>query len=150
MKNILILTIILFGINSSKAQQGDKELIKAVIDQFFTGMKNKDTTLIMKSLTRECRLDMVLGRELDNPIKNEPIDQFLEKITKIGEAELDERLLSYSIEIDSKLASAWTPYQFYFNKKFNHCGANLFTLVKIRNQWKITSIIDTRRKENCN
>jgi len=44
------------------------------------------------------------------------------------------------------LATAFTPYQFYYNGKQNHCGANAFTLVRIDGAWKIQSIIDTRRK----
>jgi hypothetical protein len=62
---------------------------------------------------------------------------------------LDERILDYQIKIDGALASAWTPYNFYVNGNFSHCGVNSFQLVKMDDVWKIVYIIDTRRKEPC-
>ena len=55
-----------------------------------------------------------------------------------------------AIEIDADLATVWTPYQFYYQEKFSHCGVNTFTLVRQKGEWKINYIIDTRRKDNCN
>ncbi len=48
------------------------------------------------------------------------------------------------------MAIAWTPYEFYVNDKFNHCGVDVFTLMQTAKGWKIMGIVDTRRKENCN
>ena len=47
------------------------------------------------------------------------------------------------------MASVWTPYEFYFNGTFSHCGANSFQLFKEDNQWKIIFLVDIRRRENC-
>jgi hypothetical protein len=47
------------------------------------------------------------------------------------------------------MATAWTPYKFYLDKTFSHCGVNAFQLFKSENGWKIISILDTRRKEPC-
>jgi hypothetical protein len=62
---------------------------------------------------------------------------------------LDERILAYQIQVDGSMASAWTPYKFYVNDTFSHCGVNSFQLVKLAEGWKIVYIIDTRRKEPC-
>jgi hypothetical protein len=62
---------------------------------------------------------------------------------------LDERILAYEIRIDGPMATAWTPYEFYVNGDFSHCGVNSFQLVKFVEGWKIVYIIDTRRKEPC-
>jgi len=61
----------------------------------------------------------------------------------------DERLLDYKVEIDGNLAHVWTPYEFWFNENFSHCGANSFTLAKFDDGWKIIHLIDSRRKEGC-
>ena len=60
-----------------------------------------------------------------------------------------EKLLSYIINVDENLAIVWTPYEFYFNEIFRRCGVNAFQLFFNGEQWKIISIIDTRRKDNC-
>ena len=54
-----------------------------------------------------------------------------------------------AIHVDANLASAWTPYEFYVNDKFSHCGVNSFQLVKLKGNWVITYLIDTRRREAC-
>ncbi len=62
---------------------------------------------------------------------------------------LDERIQDYEIRIDGNLASVWTPYSFYFDGNFSHCGVNSFQLVRMAEGWKIVYLIDTRRKEGC-
>lgn len=60
---------------------------------------------------------------------------------------IEERLLSYNIQIDGTMANVWTPYEFYINEKLSHIGVNSFTLLLENNSWKIVHIIDTRRKK---
>ncbi|MEO9572112.1 MAG: hypothetical protein ABJH82_14470 [Polaribacter sp.] len=60
-----------------------------------------------------------------------------------------EKLLSYSIKIDGNLASVWTPYEFYLNGNFSHCGANSFQLFSNNGVWEIVYLVDMRRRENC-
>jgi hypothetical protein len=47
------------------------------------------------------------------------------------------------------MATAWVPYKFYRGRQFSHCGVNAFTLIKLTSEWKIGSITDTRREEQC-
>ena len=75
---------------------------------------------------------------LTQAISNRPDDQ-----------KWDERLLSYSIQIDGNMANVWTPYEFWFNEKFSHCGVNSFQLIKLEGSWEIIYLIDTRRREGC-
>jgi len=65
------------------------------------------------------------------------------------EQKWDERLLVYNVQIDAIIAHVWTPYEFWFNDAFSHCGANAFTLVKTDAGLKIIHIIDSRRKDSC-
>lgn len=61
----------------------------------------------------------------------------------------DERLLDFNIQVDGNMASAWIPYEFWFNGEFSHCGVNSFQLFKSNEGWKIIYLIDTRRREGC-
>ncbi|HNA01067.1 MAG TPA: hypothetical protein PLN49_09415, partial [Ferruginibacter sp.] len=61
----------------------------------------------------------------------------------------DERITFDVVRVDGALAIAWTPYKFYFNGKFSHCGVNSFQLVRFNGEWKIQYLIDTRRKAGC-
>lgn len=62
----------------------------------------------------------------------------------------EERILEYAVSFDGNLAHIWTPYEFWVNGTFSHCGANSFTIVKTNSGWKIHHIIDSRRRAGCN
>ena len=66
-----------------------------------------------------------------------------------AEQKWDERLLAFKIEADSAIANAWTPYEFYVNDNFSHCGVNVFQLFNDGKTWKIIAIADTRFREGC-
>jgi hypothetical protein len=77
------------------------------------------------------------------------LEDFLNMIATPRKEIFDEQILSFEIRIDGQMATAWTPYKFYLDKTFSHCGVNAFQLFKSENGWKIISILDTRRKEPC-
>ena len=79
----------------------------------------------------------------------EKVEDFVSSIPKYPKGSLDERIEFETIQIDQMLALVWTPYKFYFNNQFSHCGINCFQLVRFDSGWKIQSIIDTRRKTSC-
>jgi hypothetical protein len=70
-------------------------------------------------------------------------------VSKLPKGAADERISFETIRIDGPLAIVWTPYKFYFNGQFSHCGVNSFHLVRLNGSWKIHFLIDTRRKEPC-
>lgn len=85
-----------------------------------------------------------------NQIVDEQPETFLMAIADRPETQKwEERLLDYMVQIDGNLAHVWTPYEFWFNGTFSHCGANAFTLAKTDDGWKIIHIIDSRRKNDC-
>ncbi|WP_303315245.1 nuclear transport factor 2 family protein [Flavivirga abyssicola] len=133
------------------SQSDEKTEVKAAVDTFFEGFHKGDTTL-MKSVIADKIImqtayknkegkDILVTDEpgkLINAIANRPADQ-----------KWDERLLDYSIQVDGNMANAWTPYEFWYNGAFSHCGVNSFQLFKDGDQWKIIYLIDTRRKSTC-
>lgn len=140
-------------LTSTVFSQNDEKLkVKATVGTFFEGFHKGDTTL-MKSVMMDKIImqtayknkegkDVLVNdepRKLVNAIANRPSDQ-----------KWDERLLDYNIQLDGNMANAWTPYEFWFNGEFSHCGVNSFQLFKEGEQWKIIYLIDTRRKSGCN
>ncbi len=131
--------------------QTDEEQIKASINQVFDGMRKNDTLLVREVLHTSCFLKSIgKNKTGEVTLQEDPISGWLKQIgTKREGVLLDERLSSYDIKIDGEMAMAWTPYEFYVNDKFNHCGVDVFTMIKTGKGWKIVGIVDTRRKENC-
>ncbi|AXT19854.1 nuclear transport factor 2 family protein [Flavobacteriaceae bacterium AU392] len=148
----LLLIVTFCFVTTLQAQNTKEEKeVKAAIDTFFEGF-HKGDTLLMKSVMKgdfttqtafknqkgENILQTGDSSQLVNAIANRPADQ-----------KWDERLLSYSIQVDGNMANAWTPYEFWFNGEFRHCGVNSFQLFNDNGQWKIIYLIDTRRREGC-
>lgn len=133
------------------AQENETLAVRAAINQLFDGMRANDSLLIKAVLTENTTLHTVVqDKTNEHLLEKTDINAFIKAVgTKRPEVQLDERLSGYDIKIDGGMAMAWTPYSFYVNDKFSHCGVNVFTLMKTRTGWKITAITDTRRKANC-
>lgn len=149
MKNLILLCLLFFSL--STFAQSNEEQIKASINQVFDGMRKNDTLLVREVLHPSCFLKSI-GKNKTGEVKlqEDPISAWLKQIgTKREGVVLDERLLSFDIKIDGDMAMAWTPYEFYVNDKFYHCGVDIFTMMHTDKGWKIVGIVDTRRKEGC-
>ncbi|MCH7409765.1 nuclear transport factor 2 family protein [Belliella sp. DSM 111904] len=149
-KLFLILLTISLGQLSAFAQ-ANHEAIKSTIDALFEGMKNKDQSMIESAFHTNAVMHTVAETDTGSTLGSNSVRDFVNRIaTSPVETILDERILDYQIKIDGEMAQAWTPYEFFINNNFSHCGVNAFSLIKTPKGWKITYVIDTRRKENCN
>ena len=128
------------------SQASETDLIKASVNGLFEGMKTSDSTKINHSFSNNAILQTITK---NGEVKTESIKDFAVSISKAEKGSLDEKIVFSNILVDGNLASVWTPYEFYYQGKFSHCGVNSFQLVKTNNEWKIQYIIDTRRKDNC-
>ena len=130
--------------------QTTEDSVKAAVNKLFTGMKASDATMIKSSFADSAVLQTISRNKEGNIIiRNEAIDAFAKVVASMPKDAADERIVFETIRIDGPLASVWTPYNFYFEGKFSHCGVNSFQLVKINGEWKIQYLIDTRRKQGC-
>lgn len=130
--------------------QPEEEGIKTTVSSLFTGMKNADTNLVRNAFAPGAIMQTIVkNKEGKVSVHSEPVDSFISFIGKPHKDVYDERIHFSVIKIDGELAVAWTPYQFYLNDKFLHCGVNSFQLVKLNGSWKILYIVDTRRRVGC-
>jgi len=151
MKHLFLFCALIFtlGIQAQKSSSEDKA--KLMITTFFDGFHSGDSAkmqsvmspniVMQRTFTDENGKAMVTtisGQSIIDAVKNRPSNQ-----------KWDERLLGFKINVDGNLAHVWTPYEFWVNDVFSHCGANSFTLANTQNGWRIIHVIDSRRKESC-
>jgi hypothetical protein len=151
MKKLLTMSFLLATIGLSAQNSSAEEDVKKTIQTFFAGMKTFDTTLISTTVMPNCTLKTIMQKkDGTSRVSDEKMENFYKQVAQLKGQDLDEQLTSYAIKIDAAMAIAWTPYKFFFNKKFSHCGVNVFTLMHTgTNQWKIVAISDTRHPEPC-
>jgi hypothetical protein len=145
---LIVLGLIFLAVSPLQAQE--ELAVREVIVSLFEGMKNKEAEALRNAFHPEAIMQTVISNASGAELGSNTVEDFVNRI--VGTAEdiiLDERVLDYQIKVDGQMAAAWTPYEFYVNDKFSHCGVNSFQLIKTAEGWKITYIIDTRRKEGC-
>ncbi|GAB5563029.1 MAG: hypothetical protein Wins2KO_00920 [Winogradskyella sp.] len=151
MNKLLILFSFCFVL-SVNAQKSEEENIKNTIIEFFEVFHKQDTVALKKMAKGKVILQSIsVNKEGKTIVSESSYNDFVKRIGSIPkESTFEEKLLSYSIQVDGNMANAWTPYEFWYNGKFSHCGVNSFQLVKEDETWKIIYLVDTRRRKNCN
>lgn len=139
------------GFLGSAQTSADVEAVKATIDQFFEGFHRRDTAAMRTVMGRDVHMQRI-GRDREGTprLKNESMDAFLASMADLPDTlAIQERLLDYRVQVDGDMAHAWTPYEFYLQGEFHHCGVNSFQLFHDGRGWKIIYLVDTRRVEDC-
>ncbi len=149
MKFFLTISLTLLFYSTATAQSTE-DSVKAAVNNMFAAMKNADSAGL-KNVFSETAVLQTISRTKEGKtmVRTEVISEFVSFVGKSTKGDADEQISFGAVHIDGALASVWTPYQFYYKGKFSHCGVNSFQLVRIKGQWKVQYIIDTRRKENC-
>lgn len=129
-------------------KSNDTIQIKYCISRFFEGLEKQDTVKLKEALYDELSLKTIVEniQEKKEKFVIENKEDLIKIVIKKRTVTIKEKLLSWEIHIDGRLASVWTPYEFYINKQPSHRGANNFQLVKTDKGWKIFSIVDTRHR----
>lgn len=142
---------ILFAYANLSAQDPQEAEVQRVIETFFNGFHTQDSST-MQSTVGDSPVLQTIGRNKDGKlrIRSENMDDLIKSILSIPDSiNFQEKIKSYSIRIDGAMANAWTPYEFWINDTFSHCGVNSFQLFNDGEGWKIIYLIDTRRRDNC-
>lgn len=147
---VLLLTAAFFYTVNVQAQHPAEDSVKAAVNQLFEGMKASDAAKVKSAFTDSAILQGFGKDQAGNTvIRNHQVAAFADFVGKQKPGAADEQISFGTIKIDGPLAIVWTPYKFYFNGTFSHCGVNSFQLVRLNGQWKIQYLIDTRRKDSC-
>lgn len=149
MKQFFILLTVLAFSTVSRAQTTE-DSVKTVVNNLFAAMIKSDTVLLRTCFADSMVLQTIVrGKSGGAEVKSETAEGFVKSIGSLKPGSADERITFGNVLIDGPLALVWTPYKFYFNGQFSHCGVNSFHLVRFKDGWRIQYLIDTRRRVNC-
>ncbi len=150
MKPIVLFFAILFFCAMDVKAQSSMDSVKTTISNMFSAMKNSDSQALLACFTDSAILQTIArDRNGETVIKSERLHNFATVIGSMPREMADERISFDLVKVDGPMASVWTPYKFYLSGQFSHCGVNSFQLVRVKGNWKIQYLIDTRRKQGC-
>ncbi len=131
-------------ISSLRAATPEEQAVLAPITAMFDGMAKRDAAAIKQPLLPGGT--MVLMR--DGKPTQMTFEAFADRVGRPGPARIEERIHDPLVRIDNDLAVVWAPFEFLVDGKVDHCGTDLFNLVRTEGKWLIASVADTGRK-NC-
>lgn len=121
----------------------EEQAVLAPVRALFDGMAKRDAEAIKKPLLSGGT--MVLMRD-GKPVRM-TFEEFAERAAAPGNTRIEERIHDPLVRIDHDLAVVWAPFEFLVDGKVNHCGTDLFNLVRTDGEWRIASVADTGRKD---
>jgi hypothetical protein len=124
------------------------EVVDAV-QRFFTAMASRDfaayeASVVADAMTYSQRLDAAGGA----PVQRRTHGEILESM-RAAPQRFDERLWNPVVRVDDPVALVWTPYDFYIEGDFSHCGIDSFELFRFDGTWRITNASWTAESEGC-
>jgi len=143
-KAVFSIALALFAASSlSLFAASEDDAVLVPINAMFDGMAKRDAAAIKAPAIPGAT--MVLMR--DGKPSQMTIEAFADRVGKPGKTQIAERIHDPLIRIDNDLAVVWAPFEFLVDGKVDHCGTDLFNLVRTDGKWLIASVADTGRKD---
>ncbi|WP_069130132.1 nuclear transport factor 2 family protein [Rhodohalobacter halophilus] len=154
MKKLIWLLLILISTTPIMAQSldesmGESDEVRETIMKLFDGMEAADGNVLRSVLDEGATFHTVRSSESGTELNETDMKNFIESVEESEPGSLIEEILYISVNVDGDLATAWMDYHFYQGVEFSHCGVNSMNLIRKNGEWKIFSIVDTRRTEGC-
>jgi Putative lumazine-binding len=132
----------------SKTFSPDEQEVLDVINLFFKSMAEKDTVVVRQIMTSDGQYYATREQEEGNYVAMRTHEQYFQGMSSRAEV-FQERMWDPTVMVHKTIAMVWTPYDFYIDGQFSHCGIDCFTLVKTEEGWKISGVVFTMEPENC-
>ncbi len=132
------------------AQSPDERAVVAVVQDFFDAIATKDAELGARAVLPDARIQRLLEAP-DGTLSHGDASTgqaFAQALPQMP-GQMLERMWDPVVLIRGPLATVWTPYDFWVDGEFSHCGVDQFTLVREEAGWRIAGITYTVEREGC-
>jgi hypothetical protein len=133
----LVLIIILCAVASpiARAQSAaDRDAVLKTMQAFFDTMTAKDVEGARKILAPQGRFHAMRMR--DGDIRSFSNEEYLAQLQS-EKRTFRERMWNPEVRVHGPIATVWTPYDFWIDGKFSHCGIDAFDLIKTKDGWQL-------------
>ena len=112
----------------------DRDQVLKTVQAFFDTMTAKDVDGARKILMPQGRFHAVRMR--DGNIRSFSNEEYLADL-QAAKRTMRERIWNPEVRVRGAIATVWTPYDFWIDGKYSHCGIDAFDLVKTDEGWKL-------------
>jgi hypothetical protein len=139
----IVLALLLSGIvyapaiaQGPAAPASEREAVLAIVQAFFDTMAAKDVAGARRILLPDGRFHAVRQQDGAPRIRAFTGEDYLKDLPGMKQ-NVRERMWNPEVRIRGPIASVWTPYDFWTDGKFSHCGVDAFDLIKTDEGWRI-------------
>ena len=111
-------------------------------------MAAKDVEGSRKVLAPTGRFNSVRNVDGKATVRTSAVEDYLRTLPA-GKSAQRERMWNPEVRVRGDIASVWTPYDFWIDGKFSHCGIDTFNLVRSDGAWKIVDATYTVETTGC-
>ena len=126
----------------------EREAILATVQKFFDTMAARDVAGARGVLMPDGRFFSVRDGGGQRDVRTFTNAEYLEGLATRKE-NVRERFWTPEVRIHGPIAVVWTPYDFWIDGSFSHCGVDAFDLVRTPEGWKISGGVYTVQREAC-
>ena len=145
---VLISLLTMAPIAGQTKQEDDKTVVLATVQAFFDTMASKDVEGARRVLMPEGRFVSTRDQDGQTAVRASAVEDYLKNLAG-RKQDNRERIWSPDVRVHGPIASVWTPYDFWVDRKFSHCGIDIFDLVKTAEGWKISGLTYTVERTGC-
>lgn len=138
----VIVVVLLIQLSAIAAAQGqpapaaERDAILKTVQAFFDTMSTKDVEGARRMLMPRGAFHAMREQDGKPVIRAFTSEEYLRDLAVMKQA-MRERMWNPEVRIRGAVAAVWTPYDFWIDGKFSHCGVDAFDLVKTDEGWKI-------------
>ena len=133
---ILTSAAVLTPVSAQEPPTSERQAVLAVVQTFFDAMAPQDVATATRVLVPEGRF-FALGEQEGKPtVRSFTNAEYLKGLAE-RKQKVRERMWNSEVRIRGRIASVWTPYDFWRDRKFSHCGIDAFDLIRTDDQWRI-------------
>ncbi|MEO0983488.1 MAG: hypothetical protein AAFX03_12645 [Pseudomonadota bacterium] len=131
------------------ASDADRAAILAIIDDMFDALETREPDRWRPYfIDGTVRVVAFAGPDGADMVQIRTPEEHMAGLAGDG-PRLLERYWGPVVLSDGRIAMAWTPYDFYVDGDFSHCGTNLFEFVRADGQWKVANLSWSMKREDC-
>jgi hypothetical protein len=147
---LFICLLLLISVTGFAQSANEKKQVLQVVQRLFDAMAAQDTIAASQTLTADGQIYAVQNKGDSVQIGRRANMHFVRNLAN-KERVIDEimRDKEVTVQIHKQIAMVWAPYDLWVNKKFSHCGVDVFTLIKTNQGWKIASLVYTVEPDAC-
>ena len=134
----------------TSSTSAEREAVLATVQKFFDTMAAADVEGNRSVLAPEGRFFAWQEGKPGSPatVRASSNEEWLKQLAS-GKRKLRERMWNPEVRVHGSIAMVWTPYDFWIDGKFSHCGVDVFNLVRMPDGWKLSGGAYTVERTGC-